>query len=74
MEIIELISSNLSQFAQINSTYMHIKRTHSTVNESSRSEVFCKKGVLKDFAKFTGKNLCQRLFFNKVAGLLKKRL
>ena len=37
---------------------------------SSRPEVFCKKGVLKNFAKFTGKHLCQRLFFNKVAGWL----
>ena len=25
-----------------------------------------KKGVLKYFAKFTGKHLCQSLFFNKV--------
>ena len=32
-------------------------------------EVFCKKGVLRNFAKFTGKHLCQSLFFNKVAGL-----
>ena len=30
---------------------------------SSRPEVFCKKGVLRNFAKFTGKNLCQSLFF-----------
>ena len=41
-------------------------------------EVFCKKSVLKDFTKFTGKHLCQSLFFNKVAGLpatlSKKRL
>ena len=37
---------------------------------SSRPEVFCKKGVLRNFAKFTGKHLCQRLFFSKV----KKRL
>ena len=28
-----------------------------------------KKGVLKNLAKFTGKHLCQSLFFNKVAGL-----
>ena len=28
-----------------------------------------KKGVLRNFAKFTGKQLCQRLFLNKVAGL-----
>ena len=27
------------------------------------------KGVLRNFAKFTGKHLCQSLFFNKVAGL-----
>ena len=32
-------------------------------------EVFCKKGVLRNFAKFTGKHLCQSFFFNKVAGL-----
>ena len=36
---------------------------------SSRLNVFCKKGVLRNFAKFTGKHLCQSLFFNKVAGL-----
>ena len=29
---------------------------------SSRLEVFCKKGVLGNFAKFTGKHLCQRLW------------
>ena len=36
---------------------------------SSHPEVFCKKDVLKNFAKFTGKHLRQSLFFNKVAGL-----
>ena len=41
--------------------------------------MFCEKGVLRNFAKFTGKHLCQSLFFNKVAGprpttLVKKRL
>ena len=38
-----------------------------------------KKCVLRNFAKFTGKHLCQSLFFNKVVGLrpailLKKRI
>ena len=28
-----------------------------------------RKGVLKNFAKFTGKHQCQSLFFNKVKGL-----
>ena len=32
-------------------------------------EVLCKKRFLRNFAKFTGKHLCQSLFFNKVAGL-----
>ena len=27
---------------------------------------FVKKGVLRNFTKFTGKHLCQSLFFNKV--------
>ena len=42
-------------------------------------KVFCQKGVLRNFKKFTGKHLCQSLFFSKVvslrpATLLKKRL
>ena len=40
------------------------KRTH------QRCSV--KKGVLSNFTKFTGKHLCQGLFFNKVAGLRSK--
>ena len=44
---------------------------------SSRPEVFCIKGVHRNFGKFTGKRLCQSLVFNKVASwpatLLKKR-
>ena len=38
--------------------------------------MLCKKGVLKNFAKFTGKHLCQNLFFKKRLKnlLLKKTL
>ena len=32
---------------------------------SSREEVFCKKDGLRNFAKFTGKYLCQSLFLQK---------
>ena len=39
--------------------------------EEQPPEMFCKKGVLRKFAKFTGKQLCQRFFFNKVAGIAK---
>ena len=38
------------------------------INRSSRPDVFCKKGVLRNFAKFLGKHLYQSLFFIEVAG------
>ena len=38
-------------------------------HRSSRPEVFCKKRVLRNFVKFTGKLLCQNLFFSEVTGL-----
>ena len=45
---------------------------------SSCPEVFYKKGVLKNFAKFTGKHQCQRLFLIKLlaeaCNFIKKRL
>ena len=46
---------------------------------SSSPDVFCRKGVLRNFAKLTEKHLYRSLFFNRVAGLrpatlLKKRL
>ena len=56
-----------------------VKNFNDILDRSSRPEMFCKKGVLRNFTKFTGKHLCQSLFFNKVpdlkyATLLKKRL
>ena len=49
------------------------------VARSSHQRCSLINGVLRNFPKFTGKHLCQSLFFNKVAGLrpatlLKKRL
>ena len=37
---------------------------------SSHQRCFVREGVLRNFAKFTGKHLCQSVFFNKVAGLI----
>ena len=39
--------------------------------EEQPPEVFCKIVVSRNFANFTGKHLCQSLFFNKVASLAK---
>ena len=51
------------------------------IARSSHRRCFIKEDVLKNFAKFTGKHLCQSLFVNKIAGLrpqacnfIKKRL
>ena len=38
------------------------------IDRSSQQGCSVKKGVLKNFAKFTGKHLCQSLFLNKVVG------
>ena len=43
---------------------------HSSMPPNTKSncpDVFCEEGVLINFAKFTGKNLCEGLFFNKAA-------
>ena len=40
-----------------------------SISGSSRPELFCKKGVLNNFTKFTGKHLYRSLFFNKDVGL-----
>ena len=38
-------------------------------DRSKHPQMFCKRDVLRNLAKFTGKHFCQRLFFNKVAAL-----
>ena len=49
-----------------------------TPNRSSHRGCSVRKSVLRNFAKFTGKHLCQSLFFNKVTSsacnFIKKRL
>ena len=41
---------------------------HNETLRSSHRRCPIKKGGLKYFSKFTGKHLCQGLFFNKVVG------
>ena len=49
---------------------IRISILHQNTSRSSRPEVSCKKVALKNFAKFTGKHLCQNLFFNKVGDFM----
>ena len=43
--------------------------THTQDLEAVARMCSVKKGVLKDFSKFTGKQLCQSLFFNDKVGI-----
>ena len=53
---------------RINQGENHIQYTINQlfIFKSSRAEVFCKKGVLKNVAKLTGKHLCQSLILIKL--------
>ena len=51
----------------INSRCLAFEVLEAVFHRSSRPEVFCTTGILKNFAKLTGKHLS--LFFNKVADL-----
>ena len=45
----------------------------SALNRSSCDEVFRKKGLFRSFAKFTGKHLCQRIWFGILSKTCKTR-
>ena len=65
-------SVNLLADTKIIFRYDFVARLIRYIRSSFRSsllELFCKKGVLRNFVKFTGKHLCQSLLFNKIAGL-----
>ena len=56
--------------------YLYLRKKEGNITKvvastfrSSHRRCSVKKGVPENFAKFTGRHLCQSLFFNKVAGL-----
>ena len=57
----------------MNLTFKVLKISKENIKKQPQ-EVFYKKRCSLKFHKLTGKHLCQSLFFNKVSGLLKKRL
>ena len=89
MIFVWVLHASLFYLFQKEELYINFRKAYlgscQTFTRSSRPEVFCKKGVIRNFVKFTGKHLCQSLSFLtklqacKVAGLrpatlLKKRL
>ena len=61
------MSAKIKQRAVKNSCGL-VKTRKKPKARSSRPEVFSKKGVLRNFTKFTVKHQCQDLLFNEVAG------
>ena len=57
-----------SSFVSLISVCFHCKEA--VASQFFSFSQFCVKGVLRSFEKFTGKHLCQSLFFNKVADLV----
>ena len=53
------------KFLTNNSSFLEI----SASPKSSHKNCSMQKGIPRNFTKFTGKHLCQSLFFNEVAGL-----
>ena len=68
-----LVCANLTlseqSFLEQNILKLLIKFAQTTNFKSSHRRCSVRKGVLRNVVKFTGKYLCQSLFFNKVAGL-----
>ena len=58
LDIKNVGSRELHKLETFNASYLNIKLPQSKQFRSNPLEVFCKKGVLKNFAKFRGKNLC----------------
>ena len=50
-------------------TWHIMNRSSCTQIRSSHWMCSIKKGIRRNFTKFTGKHMCQSLFFNKLAGL-----
>ena len=65
---LKISNCNISKYKISWLPYFGIKKYY----RSSRPEVFCKNGVLRNFAKSTGKHLCQSLILNKVTNLRQK--
>ena len=70
---------NVKQNSRMRHKEVHLVKQVLPKHWRSHWRCSVRKGVLRNFAKFLGKHLCQSLFFNKAAGfrpatLLKKRL
>ena len=68
--VVQKIHFSFSSFTSANCLFnIAILVAYFSIHRSSHKRCSITIGVLKKFAIFTGRHLCQSLFFNKVAGL-----
>ena len=67
MMFVWVLHASLFYLFQKEVPYINFRKAYlgscQTFTRSSRPEVCCKKGVIRNFVKFTGKHLCQSLSF-----------
>ena len=63
----DFIQDNVES-SQNNGAFTQYSEYEAELDRSNHQRCSIKKGVLRNFTKFTGKYLCQSLFFNKVVG------
>ena len=66
MELVNRIYDTFNENRYTLGVFIDLSKSFDTVKRSSHPEVFCEKSVLRIFAKFTGKHLCQSLFLIKL--------
>ena len=68
--LVKIEVSSFQQYIVFLSVRLYTKSCFILCLQKQLSEVFYKKGVLRNFAKLIGKHLCQSIFFNNIAGLV----
>ena len=63
--IFEIMKKENSTNTSSLDTFIRCQFKKPSLFRSSRPEVFCEKGVLRNIATFTGRHLCQSLLFDK---------
>ena len=63
--IFEIMKKENSTNTSSLDTFIRCQFKKPSLFRSSRPEVLCEKGVLRNIAKFTGRHLCQSLLFDK---------
>ena len=69
IQFFAIVITNFTLICEIWTRFLkniHKKYYRKEISKLQPPEVLCKKSALRNFAKFTGKHLCQNLFFDKV--------